>query len=324
MREIKYTDAAREALLEEMRRDERIIVLGTHVRTAIANGGITAGLLKEFGEARVFDTPVAEAASTGIAAGAAVAGLRPFVVVGDLGYALSSMDQVCNQAAKIHYTTNGQMKVPVVYWFETSFSSWGVHHAQAIHALWCHLPGLKVVMPAMPADAKGLIKAAIRDENPVAVIAHPNLFGTSGPLADGEQQMELGKAKTVRSGKDITLVTCGWFVRRALEAAETLASEGVSAEVIDLRSLVPLDWASLTAATEATGRVIVYDQGYRNCGIAVTVAAGIQERAFRSLKAPVGVVAAEDVPIPFNLALEDQVIPTVDRLVQAARACLRY
>lgn len=324
MREIRYTDAAREALLEEMRRDERIILLGTHVRTAIANGGITAGLLEEFGEERVLDTPVAEAALAGIAAGAAVAGYRPFVVVGDLGYALSLMDQVCNQAAKIHYTTNGQLRAPVVYWFETSFRGWGVHHAQAIHALWCHLPGLKVAMPSIPADAKGLIKAAIRDENPVAVIAHPNLFGTSGPLPDGEQLVQLGKARSMRRGNDITLVTCGWFVQRALEAAEVLANEGVSAEVLDLRSLVPLDWATLTASAETTGRVVVYDQGHRSCGIAVTVAAGIQERAFRSLKAPVGVVAAADVPIPFNLTLEDQVVPTVDRLIQAARGCMSY
>jgi pyruvate dehydrogenase E1 component beta subunit len=324
MREIRYTEAVREALREEMRTDERIILLGTHVRTAIANGGITAGLLEEFGQERVMETPVAEAAMAGIAAGAAVAGYRPFVVVGDLGYALSLMDQVCNQAAKIFYTTNGQMRVPVTYWFETSYRGWGVHHAQAIHALWCHLPGLKVAMPATAADAKGLTKAAIRDENPVAVIAHPSLFSVAGPVPDGEHLVQLGTANAIRRGNDITIVTCGWFVQRALEAAELLTKEDISAEVLDLRSLAPLDWARLTTSAEATGRVVVYDQGHRSCGIAVTVAAGIQERAFRSLRAPVSVVAAEDVPVPFNLALEDHVVPTVDRLVHAARACLNY
>ncbi|MBI4523527.1 MAG: alpha-ketoacid dehydrogenase subunit beta [Deltaproteobacteria bacterium] len=324
MREVRYTEAVREALQEEMRRDERVIVLGTHVRTAIANGGITAGLLEEFGPERVMDTPVAEAALAGIAAGAAVAGYRPFIVIGSLGYALSLMDQVCNQAAKMHYTTDGEISVPVTYWFETSYRGWGVHHAQAIHALWCHLPGLKVAMPSLASDAKGLTKAALRDDNPVAVIAHPNLFGTTSVISDSEQLMELGTAKIVRQGSDITLVACGWFMQRALEAAEKLAVEGVSAEVLDLRSLVPLDWATLTASAEATGRVIVYDQGHRSCGIAVTVAAGIQERAFRSLKAPVVVVATADVPIPFNLALEDRVVPTVDNLVQAAKACLSY
>lgn len=224
----------------------------------------------------------------------------------------------------MHYTTNGQTKVPVVYWFETSYRGWGVHHAQAIHALWCHLPGLKVVMPSIAADAKGVIKAAIRDDNPVAVIAHPNLFGTSSPLFDEEHLVQLDSANVVRQGKDITLISCGWFVQHALAAAEILAAEGVSAGVVDLRSLAPLDWITLTASVEATGRVVVYDQGHRSCGIAVTVAAGLQERTFRSLRAPVKVVTTEDVPVPFNLAMEDRVVPTVDRLIQAARECLSY
>jgi pyruvate/2-oxoglutarate/acetoin dehydrogenase E1 component len=322
--QVQFAAAVREALREEMRRSEQVIVLGTYVTTGLHNGGITAGLLREFGPKRVVDTPVAEAALAGIAAGAAMAGFRPFVDVGTLGYALSLMDQVLNQAAKMHYASNGQLAVPVVYWFETCLGGWGVHHSQAIHALLCHLPGLKVVMPAAADDAKGLLKQAMRYDNPVAVVAHPSLFRTTSPIPAGEHLVEIGKARVVRPGADVTVIASGWCVPRALAAAATLADDGVSVEVVDLRSLAPIDWATLAACAETTGRVVVYDQGHRTCGIASTVAAGLQERVFRSLKAPVGVVAAADVPVPFNPALEAQVIPSAEPLVAALRACLSY
>jgi acetoin:2,6-dichlorophenolindophenol oxidoreductase subunit beta len=324
MPDVRFTVAVRDALREEMQRSTRVIVLGPYARSGVQNGGITAGLAEEFGEQRVLNTPVGEAALAGIAAGAALAGFRPFVDVGALGFALSLLDQVTNQAAKVHYLSNGQLAVPAVYWFETCHRGWGVHHAQAIHALLCHLPGLKVVMPSTPYDAKGLVKAALRDENPVAVLAHPELYAVTADVPAGDYAVEIGTARVARSGRDLTLVACGWAVQRAVMVANTLATEGVSVEVVDLRSLVPLDWTTLIASAEMTGRVVVCDQGHRSCGIAATVAAGLQEKAFRSLKAPVGLVTAADVPVPFNLALEDAVMPTEEQLLASARACLRY
>lgn len=322
MRELTVAGAMREALREEMQRDEAILLLGGYVRTGEHNSGTTAGLLEEFGDERVIDTPIAEAALAGIAAGAAIAGLRPIVNIGNLGFALAVLDQVSNQAAKAHYTFNGQVSVPVVYWFETALRGWGVHHAQAIYAMFCHMPGLKVVVPSTPHDAKGLLKSALRDDNPVAFVIHPELYARAGAVEEGEYLVEIGQARLAREGADLSIVTSGWFVPRALEVAEHLAAEGLSVEVVDLRSLVPLDWATVTSSARKTGRVVVYDQGHFSCGVGATIAAGIQQRVFRSLKAPVRVLTSADVPVPYDLGLEEQVVPSTDKLVRAARECL--
>jgi pyruvate dehydrogenase E1 component beta subunit len=324
LRRLTFPAAVREALREEMRRDERVLLLGPYVRSGTTARGMTDGLVEEFGTERVLDSPIAEGAVAGIGAGAAMAGLRPVVRIGNLGYALSLLDQVCNQAAKAYYTFDGQVSVPVVFWFETAVRGWGVHHAQAIHALLLHLPGLKVVMPTTPSDAAGLLRSAIHDDNPVAYILHPDLFDhveeveDQGPLP----ATPIGVARVARPGSDVTVVTCGLFVARATAAAERLLEDGVSVEVIDLRSLVPLDWSAVMTSVERTGRVVVYDQGHRTSGLGVTVAAGIQDHGRHLLRAPVALLTTADAPVPYSLRLGDEVVPTTERLVEVIRECL--
>jgi pyruvate dehydrogenase E1 component beta subunit len=309
--------AVRDTLAGEMRRDESIVVLGSYVRSGGFNGGITSGLFEDFGDKRVIDTPTAEAALAGVAAGLAAAGMRPFVDVGNLGFALSLLDQVSNQVAKARYTFDGRLSLPAVYWFETAYGGWGVHHSQAIYALLAHLPGLKVAVPSSGADAAGQLMDALSGDDPVAFVVHPDLLPR--PSAPSARPVRIGQAAVSRTGDQVTIVSSGLFAIRALEAAEKLAKEGIRAEVIDLRSLVPLDWETVLVSVEKTGRAAIYDQGHYTCGMAVTLAAGIQERLFGRLSAPVGVVATADVPVPYSVELESEIVPTVDRLIIAVR-----
>jgi pyruvate/2-oxoglutarate/acetoin dehydrogenase E1 component len=322
VRDTTMGEAVREALREEMLRNPDVVVLGPYARGGAFNGGITRGLVEEFGEERVLDTPASEAALAGLAAGLAAAGLRPFVDVGNFGFAFSLLDQVSNQVAKAHYTFNGQLSLPAVYWFETAYRGWGVHHSQAVYALLAHLPGLKLAVPSNARDVKGQLRRALRGKDPVAFMVHPELLPSTAPVEETEYFVRIGDARVARAGADVTIVTCGWFVPRALEAAETLGQEGISAEVVDLRSLVPLDWDIVLSSVQKTGRAVVYDQGHYTCGVAVTVAAGIQERVFRALRGPVRVVAAADVPVPYNLRLEDAVVPSTARLLGVVREVL--
>ncbi|MBI2756840.1 MAG: alpha-ketoacid dehydrogenase subunit beta [Chloroflexi bacterium] len=321
MGELKLLDAVRAALQEEMRRDRRVILMGGDVRTS--SSGLSAGLVEEFGEKRLVDMPIAEAAMAGMATGAAMVGLRPVLDLGNLGFSLTGMDQITNEGPKIHYKFNGQLSVPVVYLFQYAARGWGAQHDQAIYALLGHMPGLKIVLPSTPRDAKGLVKAAIRDDNPVAVCIALDLMASTGPVPDTDECVDIGTANILRSGADLSIFASGAMVSRALEAAGIMAIRGVSVEVVDVRSLVPLDWDTLTRSVRKTGRAIVLDQGHFTCGFAPTIAAGIQERAFDALKGPVLSVAALDVPVPYNLTLADEIVPTTTRLVVSIEQALQ-
>ena len=319
-RTLTLQEAIREALQEEMRRDPRVIVMGGDVRTSFS--GLTAGLVYEFGEKRLVDLPTAEGAMAGMASGAAMVGLRPVVDLGNLGFSLTGMDQLTNEGPKIHYKFNGQISVPVVYLCIYGSRGWGAHHDQAIYAILGHLPGMKIVLPSTPGDAKGLVKSAIRDDSPVAVCVAHDLMATSGTFPDEDELQDIGAAGVVRSGSDLSVFATGAMVTRALKAAEYMQSRGVSVEVVDVRSLVPLDWETLTLSARKTGRVIVYDQGHFTCGFAPTIAAGVQERVFDALKGPVVSVAALDVPTPYSLILADEVVPTAAKLISAIEQSL--
>jgi len=319
-RVLTVQDAIREALQEEMRRDPRVILMGGDVRTS--HSGLTAGLVDEFGERRVVDLPTAEGAIAGMAAGAAMVGLRPVLDLGNLGFSLTGMDQITNEGPKIHYKFNGQISVPIVFLFMYASRGWGAHHDQAIYAVLGHLPGMKVVLPSTPRDAKGLVKAAICDDNPVSVCIAQELVALSGPVQDTDELVEIGTANVVRPGEDVSIFASGAMLRKALEAAERMQSRSISVEVVDVRSLVPLDWDTLTESARKTGRVIVCDHGHFTCGFAPTIAAGVQERAFDALKGPVVSVAAADVPMPYSLRLADELVPTTTRLVSAIERSL--
>jgi pyruvate dehydrogenase E1 component beta subunit len=232
------------------------------------------------------------------------------------------MDQITNEGPKIHYKFNGQISVPLVLLFTYAARGWGAHHDQAIYAVLGHLPGMKVVAPSTPRDAKGLVKAAIRDDNPVSVCVALELVTTSGPMPDADEVVDIGTACIVRLGDDLSVFASGAMTLKALEAAGIMESRGVSVEVVDLRSLVPLDWQTLTQSARKTGRVIVYDHGHFTCGFAPTIAAGVQERVFHALKGPVVSLAALDVPMPYNLTLADEIVPTTARLVSAIEQSL--
>jgi pyruvate/2-oxoglutarate/acetoin dehydrogenase E1 component len=320
-RVLAVQDAIREALQEEMRRDQRVMLMGGDVRTSVS--GLTAGLVDEFGGERVVDLPTAEAAMAGLAAGAAMVGLRPVVDFGNLGFSLTGMDQLTNEAPKVHYTFNGRISVPVVCLFTYGSRGWGAHHDQAIYAVLGHMPGMKLVLPSTPRDARGLVKAAIRDDNPVSVCVAHELVTSSGPVPEGEELVAIGTANVVRLGEDVSVFASGAMVSRALAAADHLQSRGVSVEVVDVRSLVPLDWDTLTQSARKTGRAIVYDQGHFTCGFAPTIAAGVQERVFDALAGPVLSVAAPDMPMPYSLTLADEILPTTARLITAIEQALR-
>jgi pyruvate/2-oxoglutarate/acetoin dehydrogenase E1 component len=315
-----YRQAIREALAEEMRRDPTVIVMGEDVGAA---GGVfkqTEGLLAEFGAARVIDTPISEAGAFGVAVGAAMTGLRPVVEVMFGDFLTLVMDQLVNQAAKVHYMSAGGFRVPLV--LRTTIgtgANLGPQHSQSLHA-WCaHIPGLKVVLPATPADAKSLLKAAIRDDNPVVVFEDRFSYTMTGPAPDEDAVVPLGRAAIARAGRDATVVAVGGMVRVALKAAELLAAEDISVEVIDPRSLVPLDVETLIASVRKTNRALVVDLGHRSYGVTGEIAATLGEEAFDWLDAPVLRLGAADVPIPVSRTLEPLTVPDAARIAEMLR-----
>ncbi len=321
MREIRYLDALREALLEEMRRDPSVIVLGEDVRHSVR--GLTKGIIDEFGPTRIYDTPISEAGFTGLATGAAMAGMRPVVEYQINALLFVAFDQLVDQAQKLRYMMGGQGKIPVTYVVIASGARPGVagQHADHLYPLVIHM-GMKVVMPATPEDAKGLMKAAIREDDPVMVFAPAALLATKGPVPDADYVTPLGRARVARDGSDLTIVAVGPLLPDALAAAETLASEGISAEVIDPRSLLPLDHNALFASVRKTGHVILYDDSNRSCGFAAELAALFADQAWESLRAPIRRVTRADVPVPFSGPLEKRVLPSREGLLEACRASL--
>lgn len=319
-RELRFLDACNEALREEMERDPKIVVLGEDVRWGMR--GFTKGVLDKFGPNRIFDTPISEAAFTGLATGAALAGLRPVVELQISALVYVAFDQLVDQAQKLRYMMGGQGKIPVTYIVPcgTRGANAGQHSDQPYPLLL--QMGMKSVMPSTPRDAKGLFKAAIREDDPVFFFAPVEVFGSKGPVPDQEEVLPLGKAEVKREGKDLTLVAVGGLVPAALECAQTLAAEGMSVEVLDPRSLLPLDRDAIIASAKKTGRVIIFDDSNRVCGFAAEVSAVVAESAFEALKAPIRRVTRADVPVPFSAALEPAVLPSRERLLAECRRML--
>jgi pyruvate dehydrogenase E1 component beta subunit len=324
MREITYNDAVRESLQEEMRRDPDVFLMGEDVAVL---GGVfrsTRGLLAEFGCERIRDTPLSESGFMGAGVGAALTGMRPVVELMFCDFFTVAMDQVINQAAKLHYMTGGKLKVPLT--IRTTIGagrSSAAQHSQSLHAWFMHVPGLKIVIPSVPADVKGLITAAIRDDNPVIVFEHKFLYNTKGLCPEGEYVVPLGMADVKREGTDVTVVATSMMVLKALQAAEALEKEGISVEVVDPRTLVPLDKETIIGSAKKTGKVVVADEGYPRCGFASEIAALVQEEAFDYLDAPVKRITNADCPIPFAIPQERFVMPDEVKIADAIRGLMK-
>jgi acetoin:2,6-dichlorophenolindophenol oxidoreductase subunit beta len=322
-REITLGEAVREALTQEMRRDARVFILGEDVAEAGTAFKVLNGLVDEFGPERVLDTPISEAGFTGIAVGAAMAGMRPVVDIMFGDFIGLTMDQMVNQAAKIHYMSGGKWKVPMV--MRTTLGATrrsAAQHSQSLHAWFCHVPGLKVVLPSTPYDAKGLLKSAIRDDNPVVFFEDKMMFRLKGPVPAEDYTIPLGVADIKRKGDDLTIVATSSMVQVALGAAKLLEEYDISAEVIDPRTLWPLDEKTLVESAKKTSRVIVVDEGYGRYGATAELASVISEGAFFDLEAPVKRMGAMHVPIPFSPPLEDATVPTEKTVFEAARDLL--
>jgi len=320
-RELTFAQAIREALAEEMRREPRVCIFGEDVAEAGTPFKVLSGLVEEFGKERVMDTPISEAGFTGMGVGAAMTGLRPVVDIMFGDFLPLTMDQLVNQAAKAHYMSGGTWRVPMV--LRTTLGATrrsAAQHSQSLHAWLSHVPGLKVVLPSTPYDAKGLLKTAIRDENPVVFFEDKMMYKLKGPVPAGEYTIPFGVADVKREGQDITLVATSSMVQVALGAAELLEKIGVSAEVIDPRTTWPLDEKTLVESVKKTSRAIVIDEGYGRYGVTGELASVISEGAFYSLEAPVKRMGAMHVPIPFSPPLEDVTVPTEQTVFEAARA----
>jgi pyruvate dehydrogenase E1 component beta subunit len=322
-REIMYRDALREAIDEEMERDSTVFIIGEGIAERGGSYKVTEGLLDKYGAKRVRDTPIAEAGMIGVGVGAAIAGARPIVEILYIDFAMLGMDMIVNQAAKFRLMTGGDGRVPFV--MRTQGGTGGgvaAQHSQSLEALFYHIPGLKVVMPSTPADAKGLLKYALRQSDPVMFLEHKHLYMTKGMVPDGEHVIEFGKGDIKRPGKDVTLIAWSNMIPRTLEAAEKLAAEGIDAEVIDPRTLVPLDKEMILTSVAKTNRAVIVQEAVRRGGVASDIASIIQEEAFYDLDAPIEIVAGLNIPIPFNLELEKASVPQVDDIVLAVRRSL--
>jgi len=318
-----YRDALRAALHEEMSRDPRVFVVGEEVGRYGGAYAVTRGLFDEFGAERLVDAPISEASTVGLGVGAAITGLRPVVELMYVDFVGLAMDQIANQMAKVRYMTGGQVTVPMVLRTQGGTGrSAGAQHSQSLESWLAHVPGLRVVMPATPADAKGLLKTAIRSDDPVVFIEHKALYAMKGEVPDGEHLVPFGQAATVRPGKDLTIITYSRMVHYALEAAQKLAGEGIDAEVIDLRTLNPLDMDAMLASVRRTRRALVLNEAHRTAGFCSELAARITEELFDVLQAPVSRVAAKDVPVPATL-LEKLSIPGPDDICAEARALVQ-
>jgi pyruvate/2-oxoglutarate/acetoin dehydrogenase E1 component len=319
-REITFAQAINEALAEEMRRDPTVFIIGEDVAEAGTPFKVLSGLVKEFGAKRVIDSPISEAGIAGIGVGAAMTGMRPVVDIMFGDFITLTMDQLVNQAAKIHYMSGGKLKVPLV--LRTTLGATrrsAAQHSQSLHAWVSHVPGLKVAVPATPYDAKGLLKTAIRDDNPVVFFEDKMMYQLKGPVPAEEYTIALGVADVKRQGRDITLVATSSMVQIALAAAHTLESLGISAEVVDVRTTAPLDRQTLIESVKKTSRAIVIDEGYQGYGVTAEIASVIADGAFYYLDAPVKRMGAMDVPVPFSPVLEDQTVPTAETVAATAK-----
>ncbi len=320
MRELTFREAIREALRQELQRDPKVFLLGEEIAEYGGSYKVTQGLVDEFGKERVRNTPLAEAAIAGATLGASLVGMRPVAEIMYIDFSFIAADQIINQIAKLRYMTGGMVKVPVVIRTQGGGGvAAGPHHSQSLEAIYAHIPGLYVVMPSTPYDAKGLLKASIREDNPVIFIEHKKLYGESGPVPEDDYIVPLGKGDIKREGTDISVITYSRCVNFSLAAAEELAKDGISLEVVDIRSLRPLDEEIILSSVKKTGKALVVYEACRTGGFGAELAAIIAEKAFDYLDAPVKRVAAKDAPIPFNPRLEDHVLPNPEKIAAAAR-----
>jgi len=318
-----YLEAVNAALREEMKRDPKVFILGEDVGIFGGCFGVTKGLFEEFGPERVLDTPISETAIIGAAVGAAAAGLRPVPEIMFMDFMTVCLDEVFNQAAKMRYMFGGHAKVPMTVRTPCGGGlSAAAQHSQCLEAWFTHMPGVKVVMPSTPADAKGLLISSIRDDNPVIFIEHKALYATSGPVPGGEYVIPLGKADIKREGKDVTVVATSMMVHRALAAAETLAAEGIELEVIDPRTLSPLDKDTILKSMEKTGKLVVVHEAVKFGGFGGEIAAMVAEEAFDLLDAPIKRIGAPFVPIPFAPNLESAYIPSEETIIQTVKSLI--
>lgn len=322
-RKITYREAISEAIKEEIARDDRVFLMGEDLGRFGGAFGTTRGLYHEFGEERIKDTPISETAIVGFGLGAALIGMRPIVEIMRIDWMAICMDEIANHVAKMRYLSGGKPEVAMV--IKTNAEGGlglGAQHSQSFEVWVVHVPGLKVVMPSDPYDGKGLLKAAIRDPNPVVFIEPVTLLSVSGAVPTEDYVVPLGKADIKREGKDVTIVAWGTLVSKALNAAQTLAEEGIEVEVIDPRSLRPLDIETIIASVEKTGRMVVAHQANKTCGVGAEIAALVQELAFDHLDAPIKRVATPDVIIPVNRNLERMVFPQEEQVVEAVKSIL--
>ena len=319
-----YVEALNEALREEMRRDAQVFVMGEDVGKIGGLFKVTQGLLEEFGAQRVIDTPISEAAIAGAGVGSALVGARPVIEFQFLDFITIAMDQIINHASKLRYMTGGMVSQPIVFRAPVGAGiGLGAQHSQSLEAWFVHVPGLKVVMPSTPADAKGLLKSAIRDDNPVLFLEHRLLYSQSGPVQEGtEYSVPLGVADIKRNGKDITVIATGRTVGLALTAAANLAAEGIEIEVIDPRTLKPLDRATMIKSVKKTNRLVVVNDGWRTCGYAAELVAVMIEECFFDLEAPIRRVCTEDVPMPVATSLQKAVMVSEEHIAMACREVL--
>jgi pyruvate dehydrogenase E1 component beta subunit len=320
MRTVKFREALREAMAEEMRRDESVFLMGEEVAQYDGAYKVSQGMLDEFGPKRVIDTPIAELGFAGIGVGAAMNGLRPIIEFMTFNFSLVAIDQVINSAAKMMSMSGGQFSVPMVFRGPTASAGMlSSQHSQAFESWYANCPGLKVIVPSNPSDAKGLLKSAIRDNDPVVFMESEQMYGESGEIPDGEYLIPIGVADIKRKGKDVTIVSFGKIMKVALAAADELAKEGIDAEVIDLRTVRPIDYATIIESVKKTNRMVVVEESWPLGNIATELAFKVQREAFDYLDAPVLRVTGRDVPVPYAPTLIDAYLPNVERVVKAVK-----
>lgn len=320
MREITFSQALNEALREEMIRDEKVFLMGEDIGLHGGAFGVTKNLVKEFGSERVRNSPLSEAGIAGIAVGAALLDMKPVVEFMFIDFTTIAMDQIINQAAKIRYMTGGQAKVPAVFRTQGGGGTGSAaQHSQSLENLFCYIPGLMVVMPSTPYNAKGLLKSSIRNPNPVVFIEHKLLYSKKGDVPEEEYLLPLGKANLMKKGRDITFISYSRMVHVALDAADQLAQEGIDVEVIDLQTLSPIDKEAIFQSVQKTGKCLTIEEDCKSSGFGAEVAASIGEECFDYLDAPVRRIAAADVPVPFAASLESEALPDVDRIIRTTK-----
>ncbi|HKZ84957.1 MAG TPA: alpha-ketoacid dehydrogenase subunit beta [Anaerolineae bacterium] len=319
---ITIREALKQAMREEMLRDERVFIMGEDIGAYGGAYAVTRGLLDEFGEDRIRDTPIAEGSIVGVAMGAAVGGQRPIAELMTINFSLLAMDQIINHAAKMHHMFGGQWSVPLVVRMACGWGQLSATHSQSLEVMFAHIPGLKVTFTGTPYDAKGMLKAAVRDPDPVIFLEHTAIYGVKGEVPDGDYVVPLGKSDVKRAGKDVTIVTYGRMLQTSFGAADMLAQEGIDAEIVDLRTLRPLDLEPVFESVRKTNRAVVVTEEWRSFGVQAEVAARIGEECFDWLDAPVGRVGAEEVPLPYARNVEQEALPWEKDIIAAVKAAV--